>query len=132
MKEFGGWSQGTQMFSTYIHVSNESMDRRILEANGIVPTEETPGLFSKSVCPGCGVIYLGDVDFCSKCGMALKAQAAAHVEKVRNQADELLGKLLEDPLVQSYLLKRMKKLKLHPALSALASSAPEPRQEERV
>jgi hypothetical protein len=53
-------------------------------------------------------------------------------EAARKVGDELLGKLLEDPQVQSYLLKRMKKLKLHPALSALASSAPEPRQEERV
>ena len=130
MKEFGGWSQSTQMFATYIHVSNEELDRRILQINGIIPSEQNVGLFQKTACPRCMTIYPADIDFCSNCGMALESEAAVDAEQIRNKADELLSRLLTDPRVQRYLLRKIRELKLIPQLLQLAPSAEESVEEE--
>jgi ribosomal protein S27AE len=68
MKEYFGWTQGSDMPQTYIHLSGRDIDREIMQMYGIADEDS-----EKTVreCSRCFRNYKGDDSFCPRCGAPL-------------------------------------------------------------
>jgi ribosomal protein L40E len=94
MNEYMGWVQGSDMASTYVHLSGRDVDSALLKLNNITVSEEenaTNG-FSIRTCTRCMSQNPPANKFCSRCGMILDEKTArtlitANVE--RDQADRI-------------------------------------------
>ena len=50
--------------------------------------------------------------FCLRCGTPLEVESVMKVEEKRNEMDNLMSALMKDPLVQEFLINRIKELNL--------------------
>lgn len=110
MNAYFGWVQGSEMPSTYIHISGKDLDEHILRINGMKPGE-TP-VYSKPqnrVCPRCENINSPTALYCQKCAeivdpnLALKTQFEKPVQKVKTP---FLEWLQNDPEMRNVLKKK--------------------------
>lgn len=107
-----GWKQGSEMPSTYVHLSGRDIDGAILGMYGLKKKEEgKPARFAPKECLRCGQSNPATYGFCSRCGMALDMEAVMEVEKKRSEADELMSRLLEYEEVQEMVKRKLAKLK---------------------
>lgn len=106
-----GWKQGSDMPQTYVHLSGRDVDQAILGIYGIKKSQENaPSQLQPKGCPRCGQTNPATAIFCFKCGMVLDIKTVVQIEERRREADELMSKLLEDPEVQKFLKKKLKRL----------------------
>jgi len=120
MNQYFGWIQGSDMPSTYVHMSGREVDGAILELNGF-KTEQTKqkSALKPSKCPRCDTINSHDSKFCSKCGgvtdiriaMELEEQRKKEIE-TRKDSDDVMTQLMGNPDVQKFLLEKISQLKL--------------------
>ena len=115
MKEFFGWSQGSNMATTYVHMSGRDVDDAILNSYGLKEREkeERKEALRPKDCPRCHEVHDATSRFCHKCGMALDLQAAMSADEDRRENDEIVETLLRYPNLQSDLIEVMHKLGLH-------------------
>jgi integrase len=100
-----GWKQGSEMPSTYVHLSGRDLDSAILGVYGLRRKEEGGSAkLAPKVCPRCGRSNPATHRFCS-CGMALDMQAVMEVERRRSEADELMNQVMLDKRVQRAVLR---------------------------
>ena len=71
---------GTQMFKTYVVLSEGDIDAEILGRAGIETRAATPDPLAPVPCPHCHAICAPISRFCSSCGQALSAEAAEELE----------------------------------------------------
>jgi len=110
MNQLFGWKQGSQMPSVYVHLSGRDLDEAILGLYGLKkPEVEQPKLVPR-VCPRCQTSNPVSAEFCSRCGLALDVKAAMRLEEETRKWDEKLAKLLEDPEVRAFLLRKLTEL----------------------
>jgi hypothetical protein len=113
MNAIFGWKQGSDMPSTYVHLSGRDVDQAILGIYGLKKEKEEetgkPKLTPKE-CPRCHQKNPATNRFCFNCGMALDMQAVMELEEKRGKADELMTMLLGDPEVRRVLRKKLRKL----------------------
>jgi site-specific recombinase XerD len=107
-----GWKQGSDMPSTYVHLSGRDVDDAILGIYGLRKREEPEklGRLSPRECPRCHQKNPATNKFCSQCGMALDMEAVMELEEKRREADELMSILLSDPKVRRVIRSKLKKL----------------------
>ena len=76
LRQFAGWSPGSNMHLKYLHYyGNESKDS-ILEAYGIIPKDrEAADVLRPKQCPNCSEPNKPDSKFCTKCRMVLTYDA---------------------------------------------------------
>ena len=72
---FFGWSGGSRMPATYVHLSGGDIDRKILEKRGIIihgekSIEPAQSLHLK-ICPNCKEKNSPNANFCMVCGCAI-------------------------------------------------------------
>lgn len=112
LKEFAGWTQGSEQPAIYIHLSGKNVDTALLRFNGI-QSEETRGeskLRPKS-CSRCRTTNPANSRFCSSCGGPLDVVTALDLDHKVWQALEVEQKLdatkLQEELqdIQEQLLK---------------------------
>ena len=115
MNQYFGWIQGSDMPSTYVHMSGRDIDDAILTMNG-VKTEELKkeSQMLPRICPRCDTINAYDSKYCSKCAGILDLKFAMELEqrqqeemKMRNSTDELMNRLLRDKDVQKLLMEKL-------------------------
>lgn len=116
MNEYMGWVQGSNMASTYVHLSGRDVDHALLRLNNIQVSDkdETQKRFSLKACPRCNFNNPPANKFCCRCGMVVDEKAArdlvkSHME--RTQADRILDKLLEDPEFRAVFARKLGGLK---------------------
>jgi integrase/recombinase XerD len=115
MNEYMGWVQGSDMASTYVHLSGRDVDSALLKLNNITVSEEeyaTNG-FSIRTCTRCMSQNPPANKFCSRCGMILDektAQALITANVERDQADRIMDKLLQDDEFRGLLERKLKGL----------------------
>lgn len=68
VKEIAGWTQGTEMLSTYIHLASSDSEKTILEIHGIIPEEEGEPVPEPIKCNRCNTVNPVESQFCYKCG----------------------------------------------------------------
>ncbi|MAG78475.1 integrase [archaeon] len=111
MNQYFGWVQGSDMPSTYVHLSGREVDNTLLALSGIKSEKEKekPKLQPKK-CPKCDTINSHNARYCCKCAGILDLQVAMELQEQkekRNVADELMNKLIQDPEVQNLLLQKV-------------------------
>lgn len=115
MNEYMGWVQGSDMPSTYVHLSGRDVDHALLKLNNISVTEEKDSekSFSLKNCPRCSLKNPPANKFCSRCGTVLDEKTARDLMKTNlehGRADEIMDKLLQDSEFRSILGRKLEEL----------------------
>jgi len=103
MKEIFGWTQGSNMAATYVHLSGRDIDNALLKLHGLLEEEEQEDGFKAIKCPVCKFINLPKTKFCASCSTALSIEAATAVEEQR--------KIEKEDLMKEILVSLKKELK---------------------
>jgi hypothetical protein len=114
MNAIFGWKQGSDMPSTYVHLSGRDVDQAILGIYGLKKEEETgkPTKLAPKECPRCHQKNPVTNKFCFNCGMALDMEAVMELEEKRKKADEIMSILLEDPEVREVIKRKLAKIRI--------------------
>ena len=96
-----GWTVGSAMSQTYVHLSGRDVDRAILEAEGIeLPTAgERNRRRLPVVCPRCEAINLTEAGECRRCKLPLSEESILRAREAEESIVarlERLEKLLEE------------------------------------
>ncbi|MCX6771088.1 MAG: tyrosine-type recombinase/integrase [Candidatus Micrarchaeota archaeon] len=80
LKVIFGWSGGSRMPATYVHLSGADIDRKILEKRGILnrneESQDVAEPLHAKICANCNEKNSPNANFCMVCGSAISSQAA--------------------------------------------------------
>lgn len=112
LKHYFGWTQGSEMAATYIHMSGKDTDDAILAVNGIeISKDKKKSVMKPKICLRCKTINQATNKFCKLCGFALDKQEADKIlteDTKRKQAGELMNELINDKDILALLLEKIK------------------------
>ena len=116
MNQVFGWSQGSDMPSTYVHLSGKDTDNAILRLNGIDADQGAAkqSILKPRICARCDTINAHDSTFCRKCGGAVDLRQALDSEKDDRERDGMLSDLLNDDEVRRVIREALIRRKLEP------------------
>lgn len=111
LKNYVGWTPGSDMAKVYVHLSGKDIDDAILKMNGIkIDETHTDGL-KVGRCPRCKDLNPESTRFCGKCGFPLKEDASGTLEKEKSELDMLLMKAIaSNPSILSALSEELNKI----------------------
>ena len=113
MNQYFGWVQGSDMPSTYVHLSGRDVDGAILSLYGMKEDKKKDKEeFSPVKCPRCGTMNSPGGKFCIKCGMPLDIKAAIEIENERKKMDDIMSALMKDSEVQRLMARKIKEMGL--------------------
>lgn len=116
MNQYFGWKQGSDMPSTYVHLSGKEIEGAILALNGVVDKEKKKEItqLRPKKCPRCESINSYDSKYCSKCAGILDIKEAMilqdqHEEtnKRLNETEAFFKRLREQPHILKGLMQMM-------------------------
>ncbi len=115
MKEFFGWTQGSDMASVYVHLSGRDIDNAILQnvygKEVKKKNEQKDVLIPKSTsCIRCREENVNSNKFCFKCGMPLNEEVNNLLIKKETrvkQTEGLMDELVKDEETVKFLLKKI-------------------------
>lgn len=114
LKVFFGWTGGSDMASTYVHLSGRDINNAVLLANGLkVPQAESAPKLTAKVCKRCQFSNTIESAYCNRCGApldigtAMKAQEAEAVLKASLLESMTDPKVIEE-IVHAYLMMQKK------------------------
>jgi hypothetical protein len=115
MKEHFGWVPGSDMPSTYVHLSGRDVDGALLKAHGISMDQESTSRVAITLtkCSRCAKEITSEDQFCPACGMVLDAKAGMRLEEERTKADSLMDLLMKDDEVRILLSRKVHELYAH-------------------
>lgn len=105
--EIFGWTLGSRMPATYVHLSGRNVDDALLKMYGLKETSEDESI----TCPRCKSRNDEIARYCIKCGLPFGLDVVLESEKGRTADDELMSALVEDREVQDVLRKVLRKLR---------------------
>jgi site-specific recombinase XerD len=73
LKILYGWTMGSRMPATYIHLSARDIDPKLERIYSGKPVEPAKPEFSPLICPRCGEKNSPGIRFCGRCGTPLEA-----------------------------------------------------------
>lgn len=120
MNQYFGWVQGSNMPSTYVHMSGKQIDNAIFMMNGLKSNEEIKETFTPKKCPRCSVINNHDTKLCINCAFILDEAEAMKVQKQKEgemKGNELMNELMKDPEVLRLLTRKIGELGLFGKIS---------------
>lgn len=120
MNQYFGWIQGSNMPSTYIHMSGKKIDASILALNGLKQGEAMKEVELKpKICLRCNTINAVDSKFCSNCAAIMGVKTAYELQEkitketeIRKNSDELMNVLMKDPEFLNLFVNKVKELGL--------------------
>jgi len=70
LRVFAGWTAGSDMAGTYVHLAGEDLDQDIMKDAGIeqVKAEPVKTILSEKECSRCHAMNAGTNEFCATCG----------------------------------------------------------------
>jgi integrase/recombinase XerD len=109
LKAFFGWTGGSRMAATYVHLSGRDIDDAVLQANGMKPKEQdkTPTLTIK-VCPRCRKVNDLSSIHCSTCGSALDIATVMKEKELENKAEELAARAYDKKKERADTVKKVR------------------------
>ncbi|MEK6979375.1 MAG: tyrosine-type recombinase/integrase [Candidatus Micrarchaeota archaeon] len=106
MKEHFGWTQGSDMASTYVHLSGRDVDNALLQVYSLKEkTEEKEVKLNIKTCLRCKEKNSPVQSFCGKCGNPLDEKTL--LIDPNKKPNELMNILIEDEEVKNLLLKKI-------------------------
>ena len=120
MNQYFGWIQGSDMPSTYVHMSGKKIDASILALNGIQSRKDgKESEIKPKICARCDTINASDSKYCTKCAGILDIKTAYELEEkitkerqLRQSSDELMNLLLKDSEFLQMFVDKVKALGL--------------------
>jgi len=108
MDKYFGWTFGSRMPSTYVHMSGRDLDASIFQLNGIKPEEKANKPEIQPIfCPRCNTINQTDAKFCKTCASALDVRTAMELEekhKSMEEVSQIMANLAKHPdLMQKFV-----------------------------
>ena len=86
LRQYAGWSMGSNMHQKYLHYFGNESNESILEAYGLKPKlEEIGDKMKPRQCPNCSELNKIDSKFCVKCRMVLSYDS--YLETVKEKED---------------------------------------------
>lgn len=76
LKKTLGWSGGSRMAATYVHLNDTETDRAVLQAHGIETEKHTLETVKPKACPRCGSLQPSYSKICTNCFMVLDQSLA--------------------------------------------------------
>ncbi len=115
MNQYFGWIQGSDMPSTYVHMSGKEVDSAILKMNGIqTENNSNKSALLPKICPRCDTINSSDDRVCIKCAAVIDPKYAMELDELnhkdlqmRSTADQLMTALFKDEEIRAILLKKL-------------------------
>lgn len=119
VKRIVGWTDDSNMISTYLHMSNDTVDEAVLEANGIKKSEDVKDieLTKPLTCPRCDQANGYDAKVCQRCYFALDAAFQAEIDERATELALLMNnpetiKVMQMSKKQLQEWKRQKQIEL--------------------
>ena len=115
LKAFFGWTGGSKMASTYVHLSGRDIDNAVMQANGVkIPENTIEPRLKVQTCPKCRTPNGIDFSYCTRCGSPLDIVTVLNAQKTESSMKDAIAEALKDPkaieeIVHSYLLLQAKK-----------------------
>lgn len=113
MNQYFGWTHGSDMAGTYVHLSGKDLDGAILSMNGLEKKEEAK-IVTPKVCPRCDTINALDSIYCMRCAGILDEKTAIQAqqntlkqEEANANVNNLMSALLKDVDVQKFLAEKI-------------------------
>jgi len=111
LKAYFGWTQDSDMASTYIHLSGRDIDNAVLGMYGMGEKNKKEILNGLPVkCYRCGFSNDPDTKFCSNCGLPLDTKTAIEEEKRIETLDNLSTEALKKDNVREAFKEAIKEL----------------------
>jgi site-specific recombinase XerD len=102
LNKYFGWSKGSDMAGTYVHLSGSDIDDAVRELHG--KTREAPGESEKPlaprICPRCEKTNESTASYCLKCSLPLTEQARLQYE---NREAELLRSMSREDILEKMI-----------------------------
>lgn len=76
LKKTMGWTGGSRMAATYVHLNDTETDRAVLQAHGIETEKRTLESSKPLKCPRCGTLQPSYAKICTNCFMVLDQSLA--------------------------------------------------------
>ncbi len=116
MDQYFGWIQGSDMPSTYVHLSGRDLDSAILKLNGLkIEEKEKKNEATIKKCPRCEKMNPSISKFCQRCGTPLDLETVMKTEEKRKEMNNvmtiLLKDLLKDPDIQARIENKLEQIK---------------------
>ncbi len=105
LRQYAGWSMGSNMHLKYIHYFGNESNESILEAYGLKPKSEEIDKMKPRQCPNCNELNKIDSKFCVKCRMVLSYDS--YLETVKEREEHLDFEQRAKDLT-SFMVDRMK------------------------
>jgi site-specific recombinase XerD len=109
MRQFFGWSKGSDMTSVYVHLSGRDLDNAFLEVNDQKPMEKQVAKLTVAICPRCRKENPATSLYCVRCGSPLNLTDVLSEEEDKKELDELIIETLRNPDIKAELVKILKK-----------------------
>ena len=106
MCEYFGWTQGSNMPFTYVHLSGRDIDEAILKMHGKVPKDNHATECELKKCPRCLYENPPDSHFCIRCRLPLDEKTAIEIEQRKKEfisttiTSEIIEKMVEEKVRQ--------------------------------
>jgi hypothetical protein len=92
LRQFAGWTPGSNMHLKYLHYFGNESNDSILQAYGIIPKDlEAADVLRPKQCPNCNEPNKPDSKFCAKCRMVLTYDAYNETLEGQKQKEDQLN-----------------------------------------
>jgi integrase/ribosomal protein L40E len=109
LKIIFGWSGGSKMPATYVHLSGADLDRKMLQKRGIISElgKKQKEELKPIICKNCNCENSATARFCSQCGIAFYIKDAIDKDTEKKDAIKLLDSILKDDDLKGILMKKV-------------------------
>ncbi len=113
MKEYFGWTQGSIMAATYVHLSGRDVDNALFALQGMSQLEnKKEEKFKICLCPRCKEKNSPIAKFCLRCGTPMDIQVTSQIQQEQQNSNQLLNTLMQDAEFKTFLLQKVTALGL--------------------
>lgn len=111
MEKFFGWTPGSPMAATYVHISGREVEDAMARAIGVEKVEAPkPSSSIPRTCGRCSFLNDSASKYCGQCASPLDLATVDEVHVIETNA-KTLGALLRNPKVAEYLARELAKAK---------------------
>ena len=109
LKVIFGWTGGSKMPATYVHLSGADVDNKMLEKRGMIEKEDKQeqGILEFKACPNCKEKNTAVAKYCNICGLPMGNKEIMQVEMKKLDAENLMNVLMTDDIARNTLVERM-------------------------
>lgn len=118
LKIFAGWTMGSNMTKTYVHLSGSDVSNKLLANAGLIDSETIKTkqkILEQIICPRCNKVSSFDEKYCS-CGFVLDLKIAQkEIEENKTMRQEFNEKLetIKTDIIKSIATDLRKELKIN-------------------